>query len=141
MAQQEKNPPATKETEGLGSILGSGRSLGGGCGNPLQCSCLENPLDRGAWRAAVHGVTKSRTRLSDSAHKAHVEKSFPTRKPDHARPRKPAAHDWASPYSLDSNSAHFCPATLHFFPCPHLSAPLPSFISNAFLASLRSNLF
>ena len=40
-------------------ILGSGRSLGEGNGNPLQYSCLENPRDRGAWQAAVHGVTKS----------------------------------------------------------------------------------
>ena len=42
----------------LGSIPGMGRSLGEGNGNPLQCSCLENPMDRGAWRAAVHGVTE-----------------------------------------------------------------------------------
>ena len=40
-------------------------SLGGGNGNPLQYSCLENPMDRGAWWAAVHGVAKSWTRLSD----------------------------------------------------------------------------
>ena len=37
--------------------------IGGGTGNPLQCSCLENPMDRGAWLAAVYGVTQSRTRL------------------------------------------------------------------------------
>ena len=37
---------------------GSGRSPGGGNGNPLQCSCLENPMDRGAWRATVYGVAK-----------------------------------------------------------------------------------
>ena len=43
---------------------GSGRSLGGGHGNPLQDSCLENPMDRGAWRATVHGVSEHRTRLS-----------------------------------------------------------------------------
>ena len=48
-----------------GSIPGSGRSLGEGNGNPLQYSCLENPMDRGAWWATVHGVAKSRTRLSD----------------------------------------------------------------------------
>ena len=42
-----------------------GRSPGGGNGNPLQYSCLENPMDRGAWRATVHGVAESRTRLSD----------------------------------------------------------------------------
>ena len=45
----------------LGSIPGLGRSPGGGHGNPLQYSCLENPMDRGAWQAAVHGVAKSRT--------------------------------------------------------------------------------
>ena len=49
----------------LGSIPGLGRSPGEGNGNPLQYSCLENPMDRGAWWATVHGVTKSRTRLSD----------------------------------------------------------------------------
>ena len=44
-----------------GSIPGLGRSPGEGNGNPLQYSCLENPVDRGAWRATVHGVTKSQT--------------------------------------------------------------------------------
>jgi len=44
-----------------GSILVWGGSLGGGHGNPLRYSCLENPMDRGAWRAAVPGVTKSGT--------------------------------------------------------------------------------
>jgi len=47
-----------------GSIPGLGR-VPGGDGHPLQYSCLENPMDKGAWRATVHGVTKSRTRLSD----------------------------------------------------------------------------
>ena len=44
---------------------GLGRSLGEGNGNPLQYSCLENPMDGGAWWATVYGVAKSRTRLSD----------------------------------------------------------------------------
>jgi len=48
-----------------GSVPGLGRSPGGGHGNPLQYSCLENPMDRGAWQATVHEVTKSWTRLSD----------------------------------------------------------------------------
>ena len=47
------------------SIPGSGRSHGEENGNPLQYSCLENPMDGGVWEATVHGVTKSRTRLSD----------------------------------------------------------------------------
>ena len=49
------------KTWDAGLIPGSGRSSGGGNGNPLQCSCLENPTDRGAWRATVHGVTESET--------------------------------------------------------------------------------
>ena len=49
------------------SIPGSGRSPGGEHGNPLQYSCLENPMDRGAWLATVHGAIKSQTRLSDLA--------------------------------------------------------------------------
>ena len=57
-----KNPPANAgDVRDPGSIPGSGRSPGGGHGNPLQYSCLENPMDRGDWRATVHGVTKSQT--------------------------------------------------------------------------------
>ena len=54
-----KNPPANARVMGL--IPGLGRSPGDGNGNPLQYSCLGNPMDRGAWRATVHGVEKSRT--------------------------------------------------------------------------------
>ena len=45
----------------LGSIPGLGRSPGEENGNPFQCSCLENPMDRGAWWATIHGVAKSQT--------------------------------------------------------------------------------
>ena len=56
-----KDPPANAgEPESVGLIPGLGRSPGGGNGNPLQYSCLENPVDRGAWRATVHEVAKSR---------------------------------------------------------------------------------
>ena len=51
----------------FGLIPGSGRSSGRGHGNPLQYSCLENPMDRGAWQATVHRVAKSQIRLSDLA--------------------------------------------------------------------------
>ena len=52
-------------TGDLGLIPGLGRSPGEGNGNPLQYSCLENPIDRRAWGAAAHGVAKSRTQLSN----------------------------------------------------------------------------
>ena len=58
-----KNLPAS--VEDLGSIPGSGRSPGEGNGNPLQCSCLGNSNDRGAWWATVHGIAKSQTQLND----------------------------------------------------------------------------
>ena len=65
----------------LGLIPGLGRSPGGGHDNPLQYSCLENPMGRGAWWAAVHGVAKSRTRLSDFTFTFHfhaLEKEMAT---------------------------------------------------------------
>ena len=59
-----KKPPANAgDARDLGSTPGSGRSPGEGNGNPLQCSCLENPRDRGAWWAAVCEVAQSQTRL------------------------------------------------------------------------------
>ena len=55
-----KNPPANiRDIKGVGSIPGSGRSPREGIGNPLQCPCLENPMDRGAWWATAYRVTES----------------------------------------------------------------------------------
>jgi len=50
----------------MGSIPGLGRSPGGGNGNPLQYSCLGNPMDRGAWQATVHGVTNATEQLNNN---------------------------------------------------------------------------
>ena len=62
MALAVKNPPANAGDVRDGSIIpGSGRSPGGGHGNPLKYSCLENPKDRGARQATVHGVAKTQT--------------------------------------------------------------------------------
>ena len=59
-----KNPPASAgDIRDLDSIPGLGRSPGGGHSNPLQYSCLENPMNRGAWQATVHSVAKSQTPL------------------------------------------------------------------------------
>ena len=68
----------------LSSIPDLGRSPGEGNGNPLQYSCLENPMDRGSWQATVHGVAKSRTQLSDFTslhfiqHEGPLEKEMAT---------------------------------------------------------------
>ena len=59
----KKLPANAGDVRDMGLALGSGRFPGGGHGNPLQCSCLENAMDRGAWRATVHGVAKSWIRL------------------------------------------------------------------------------
>ena len=62
VSQKVKNQPAMQETR----VQSRARKTPGGWpGNPLQYSYLENPMDRGAWRATVHGVAKSQTRLSD----------------------------------------------------------------------------
>ena len=60
----------------MGLIPGLGRSPGGGHGNPLQCSCLENPTDRGAWGATVHGVSKESDMTVHSC--IHALSAFPS---------------------------------------------------------------
>ena len=69
-----KDPPASSGDPG--SIPRLGRSPGGGNGNPLQYSCLENSMARGPWTATVHGVAKSRTRLSARAHRPQKQAQF-----------------------------------------------------------------
>ena len=65
VALMVKNSPANAgDVRDAGSIPGLGGSPGGGHGNPLQCSCLENPIDRGSWRATVHRSSESWTQLS-----------------------------------------------------------------------------
>ena len=61
MVVKKNLPTNAGDTGDAGSIPGSGRSPGGGNGDPLQYACLKNPMDRGAWRATVHRVTKSWT--------------------------------------------------------------------------------
>ena len=66
VVQAIKNPPANAGgVRDLGMVPGLGRCPAEGNGNPLQCSCLENPMLRGAWHATVHGVAKSQTQLSN----------------------------------------------------------------------------
>ena len=70
----EKIPPASASRQkGSGSITGLGRFPGGGHGKPLQLSCLENSMDRGAWAVTVHRVTQSQTQLKLLSMQAHNE--------------------------------------------------------------------
>ena len=73
-----KNLPAAKARylRDLGPILGSGRNPGGGHGNPLQYSCLENPMDRGTWWARVHWAAKSQTWLKQLSMHTHILPCF-----------------------------------------------------------------
>ena len=102
-----KNPPANaRDISDMGSIPGSGRSPGGAHGSPpggahgspLQYSCLENPMDRGAWRATVHRVAKSRTllkQLSTRVHKVpHTEHLKPFTMSLWKRPDKEEEKSW-----------------------------------------------
>ena len=66
-----KNPAANAED--AGSAPGSGRFSGGGNGNPLQSSCLENPCGHIAWRATIHNIAKSQTQLKQLSTHAHTE--------------------------------------------------------------------
>ena len=73
-----KNLPANAgDMRGTGLFLESGRSPGGGHGNPLQYSCLENPTDRGAWRATVHRAAESQTWLKRRNKHAHSTLIYP----------------------------------------------------------------
>ena len=66
------NPPANAgDLRYVGSIPGKGRSPGGGHGNPLYYSCMENPMERGAWRAMVHRIAESWKRLKQFGSPAH----------------------------------------------------------------------
>ena len=68
-----KNPPAdTGDVVDINSIPGSGRFPGGENGNPLQYSCLENPMDTGVWQTMAHTVTKSQTQLIVHAYKIRI---------------------------------------------------------------------
>ena len=60
-------------TGDMGSIPGSGKSPGGGHENPLQYSCLENPMDRGVWWATVHSAAKTQTKLKQLSIRVHIE--------------------------------------------------------------------
>ena len=90
----------------MGLIPGLGRSRGGGCGSPLQYSCLENPMDRGAWWAAVHGVAKSQARLNDFTFNFHfhaLEKEMATHSCSCLENPRDGGAWWAAVYGVAQN--------------------------------------
>ena len=97
-----KNPATNAgDIRDMDSTPGLGRSPGGGYGNLLQYSCLENPMDRGAWQATAHRVTQSRTQRSDFIH-THIKRTALS---------SPGFHtsSWANPLGSVSFSAQFAP--------------------------------
>ena len=92
VAQTVKNPPAMWET--WVRSLGWEDPPGGGHGNPLQYSCLENPMDRGAWRATVHGAAKSRSQLSTSTHTFEERERTTSAGEPGTSPSSPGAGPW-----------------------------------------------
>ena len=73
-----ENLPADERDAGDSDLIpGLGRSSGGGNGNPLQYSCLENPVDREAWKATIHGVTESDTTKHTLAHTQTQQNMLP----------------------------------------------------------------
>ena len=101
MALVIKNPSTrVGDIRDVSSIPGSGRSPGGGHGNPLQYSCLEKPMDRGAWQATVHGVTQSQTqlkRLSNSSSSTERDGGFPGGLDSNLQCRRPGFDPGRSP--------------------------------------------
>ena len=104
-----KNSSASAEDIRNGGLIpGSGRPSGGGYGNLLQSSCLENPVDRGAWWASVHRVTESWAQLNDSAHTtiravrfgAHLRAGTPPRGQLGLSPLRPGGGGPAFPRGL-----------------------------------------
>ena len=87
-----KNLPANAgDIRDVGLISGWGRSPGGGHGNPLQCSCLENPMNRGTWRATVHRFKKSQTQLKQLSMHGCRHATWPNGERDGRR--REAKHD------------------------------------------------
>ena len=114
-----KGPACNEGDAGdMGSIPGLGRSPGGRHGNPLQYSCLENPVDRGAWWATVHGVAKSRTHLKQLSTYAQVQ-AFSTLKKqpltweqkDRSEGARQCVHAFIQPFSKSLLKTYCAPST------------------------------
>ena len=116
MALVVKNlSPNAGDIRDAGSMAGSGRSPGGGHSNPLQHSCPEDPKDRGAWWAPVHGVAKSQTRLSTCT----------SCRPSASTNPSVSSALWPSTSRLPVVCNHRLASVLFGFHLPHVFPPLP----------------
>ena len=104
-AQLVKNLPAMQET-GLDLIPGLGRSPGEENGNPLQYSCLENPTDRGAWKATVHGVTRVEHNLATKPPYPHPHPHTHTHTHTHTHIYQTGLPQWLRIYIIHSHLTH-----------------------------------
>ena len=124
-----KNLPANAgDIRDVGLIPGPGRSLGGGRGNPLQYSCLENPMDRGAWWATVYGVTKSWTWLKRCSRSSSMPELGGTQlSPKHdseSTPKASQSHESRKWCSWDPNPCFSRALSTLYQTIPHCSHSL-----------------
>ena len=109
-------------------IPGSGRSPGGGCGNPLQYSCQENPMDRGAWRDTVHGVGESDTQLKHLSPRARAHTHTHTHTQTHSSTEQCfplSRHRVLESHLLTQCGSHVCAAPSPSWPHSAGRPPFP----------------
>ena len=123
-----KQPP-TKAGD-TGSIPGWGRSLGGGNGNLFQYSCLENPMDREAWRATVHRVTKSQSRLNTHACRRQPQHWHRVQQADEIKTKKTTQKGAFHPRCLSSTTQPSVPCRQTSLPHPHSPDTAPNWPSS-----------
>ena len=125
---------STSNAGDLGSVPGSGRSPGAGNGNPLQYSCLENSMDRRAWRATVHGVTKSQTRISNQTQEQPDGRDALSKVRGRSMWLPDPLQGHHSPSVFTSSPTQKLPTfflllCLHFFPHNQITPPFPHIIA------------
>ena len=123
-----KDTPANAGDRGLIPTLG--RSPGGGNGSPRQYSCLENPMDRGAWQATVHGVAKSQTRLSNWARMQDQSRGLLCLSVPTTFPYPWFYHSVSSQCSLESYHGKSRPEKMNAFLCGNLVGSVVFWILN-----------
>ena len=138
MAPVVKNLPANAgDVRDVGSIPRSRRSLGGGHGNPLQYSCLENPMDRGACWATVYGVTKSWTWLKQCSKSSSMPELGGTQLTPKHDSKAPQSHEPRKWYSWDPNPSLSRALSTLYQTVPHCSHLIAYYIFAVILSMVK----